>query len=111
MDQRFWHRAALFACWRIETLPWGPLAFRKTLQTTAGMTGGDIRWKAPQGNQTLWQQKIPVSNDSIYQHTILNSFLEAGPRVSDSIRQQATSNLFIDKLSQLAYVKYIEKYD
>ena len=84
------------------------------------MTGGDIRWKAPQGNQTLWQQKIPVSNDSIYQHTnlrrsrglsILNSFLEAGPRVSDSIRQQATSNLFIDKLSQLAYVKYIEKYD
>ncbi len=55
------------------------------------MTGGDIRWKAPQGNQTLWQQKIPVSNDSI--------------------RQQATSNLFIDKLSQLAYVKYIEKYD
>ena len=91
------------------------------------MTGGYIRWKAPQGNQTLWQQKIPVSNDSIYQHTnlrrsrgtstlnsqfsILNSFLEAGPHVSDSIRQQATSNLFIDKLSQLAYVKHIEKYD
>ena len=84
------------------------------------MTGGYIRWKAPQGNQTLWQQKIPVSNDSIYQYTnlrrsrgtsTLNSFLEAGPRVSDSIRQQATSNLFIDKLSQLAYVKCIEKYN
>ena len=45
------------------------------------------------------------------QLSILNSFLEAGPRVSDSICQQATSNLFIDKPSQLSYVKCIEKYN
>ena len=83
-----------------------------------GISGGKRRRgiRLYGSKKSLYRMPLSISTQTCGaaagpQLSILNSFLEAGPRVSDSIRQQATSNLFIDKLSQLAYVKYIEKYD